>query len=102
MAWRVLKSCKWVKEISRIINMHLCRPANNKPPRRSSIAGMTLIEVMISAMIGAIVFAALFYALNKGQMLVQVERENLRATEILTGKIEQIRLLTWGTSNSTN
>jgi len=82
--------------------MQLCRPAINKSPRRSSIAGMTLIEVMISAMIGAIVFAALFYALNKGQMLIQVDRENLRATEIMNGKIEQLRLLNWGSYNATN
>ena len=96
MACGVLKSGKWVKQVS-WNNMRLC-PSSNKFPRRSSIAGMTLIEVMISAMIGALIFAALFMGLSQGYYLIQHQRESLRATQILIGKLETIRLCAWTNS----
>jgi len=63
----------------------------------------TLVEVMMASMVAAILFAALFYGLTQGYNLVQKERESLRATQILVGKIEGIRLCAWDTvtTNST-
>lgn len=70
--------------------------------RRMAPAAFTLIEVLIASTIAAIIFAALFYTLNQGTTLVQVSREDLRATQILNGKIELIRNCAWGSGSGTN
>ena len=55
----------------------------------------SLAEVMISVVILAIVFVSLFVAFSYGFTVIRTTREDLRATQILTQKIEAIRLCTW-------
>jgi len=65
------------------------------------VAAFTLVEVMVSSLIGTIIFAALFYGLSQGTFIIQTDRENLRATQIMMGKLEGVRLCKWGNNNST-
>lgn len=67
----------------------------------AKLRGFTLVEVMVASMIAAIIFAALFYGITQGFRIVQKQREALRATQILVGKIEGLRLCAWDT-NTTN
>lgn len=69
---------------------------------KKNAAAFTLVEVMVSSLIGTIIFTALFYGLSQGNYIIQVDRENLRATQIMIGKLEGIRFCTWGSTNSTS
>jgi type II secretory pathway pseudopilin PulG len=64
----------------------------NKKQRQQA---WSLAEVMISVVIIAIVFVSLFVAFGYGFATIRTTREDLRATQILTQKIEGIRLCTW-------
>lgn len=67
--------------------------------RKNAIhAAFTLVEVMISAAISAIVFLSLFYGISQGYNIIQVERENLRATQIMLSHMEGLRLCLWSTN----
>ncbi|MBI3192679.1 MAG: hypothetical protein HYZ36_08435 [Pedosphaera parvula] len=61
----------------------------------------TLPEVMISVGLVAIMFVSLYGGVSAGIAVVSVARENLRATQILTEKMETMRLYNWSqiTSN---
>jgi len=65
---------------------------NNKGGRRSAF---TLVEVMIGVIILAVGFAGLYLGFSHGFAILQVTRENLRATQILQEKMETIRLFDW-------
>src|ERR1051326_4928896 len=55
----------------------------------------TLPEVMLSIAIMSILVAGLYVGLSQGFAVVQVTRENLRATQILQEETEVIRLYSW-------
>jgi prepilin-type N-terminal cleavage/methylation domain-containing protein len=57
--------------------------------------GWSLAEVMVAVVVLAIVFVSLFVAFSYGFTVIRTTREDLRATQILTQKIEGIRLCTW-------
>ncbi len=57
--------------------------------------GYSLVEVLIAACVLGLLTLALFAALAFGLGIVHASRDNLRATQILTQKMETIRLLTW-------
>lgn len=61
-------------------------------------SAFTLVETMCAAAIGAIILLALFTGLTSGFNLTQMERENLRATQIALARMEGLRLYAW-TSN---
>jgi len=63
-------------------------------------SGFTLAEVMVGVgfLLSAVV--ALYLAFSTGFGFVQLTRENLRATQILTEKLETIRLYTWDQLNT--
>ncbi len=58
-------------------------------------AAYTLAEVMVSVFLLALITVSLFTAFSSGLALVELARENLRATQILAQKMESIRVLTW-------
>jgi prepilin-type N-terminal cleavage/methylation domain-containing protein len=72
------------------------------PAKRSRSAAFSLVEVMVASVIGAVIFSALFYGLSQGDFIIQTDRENLRATQIMVGKLEGIRLCKWGDTNSSS
>lgn len=62
--------------------------------------GFTLAEVMMGVAVMAVMFVSLYLGFTQGFGVVQVARENLRATQILQEKMETIRLYTWDQINS--
>src|SRR5262252_7664214 len=57
--------------------------------------GFTLAEVMVSVAILGVMIVTVFSGFTFGWAIIRASREDLRATQILTQKIESIRLLTW-------
>src|SRR5437773_8440091 len=55
----------------------------------------SLIEVMFAIVIIAVVFVSLYVAISQGFGVVQVARENLRATQIMQEQVEILRILNW-------
>ena len=53
------------------------------------------MEVLVAVAIGGVVFVSLYSGLSTGFAIVQLARENLRATQIMQEKLETIRLYTW-------
>jgi len=68
--------------------------------KRVGEKAFTLVEVLAASAIAAIVLAALFYGIEQGYSLTQTERASLRATQIILGRMEGIRLCRWGTTNA--
>jgi len=63
-------------------------------PNRATWA-FTLVEVLMSVGILAIMVVSLYAAFISGFASIKTTREELRATQILTQKLEAIRLCTW-------
>jgi uncharacterized protein (TIGR02598 family) len=60
-----------------------------------SNAAFTLIEVVIAVGVLAIMVLSLYSAFVMGFAQIQASRETVRATQIITHKMEMIRLLNW-------
>ena len=60
----------------------------------------TLIEVLVSVSIVGIMFLSLYGGITSGFAVINVARENLRATQIMVEKMEVMRLYTWDQVNS--
>ena len=73
-----------------------CR-AQNKDGRQSAF---TLVEAMVAVLVLGVLGAGLAAAFSSGLSVMDAERDNLRATQIMMQKMETIRLLTW--SEGTN
>jgi prepilin-type N-terminal cleavage/methylation domain-containing protein len=63
--------------------------------RNEERTGFTLVEVLVGVVILAIMFTVLYVGITAGFGMIQLARENLRATQILQEKTETLRLLTW-------
>src|SRR6185312_8339633 len=68
--------------------------------KKLRLQAWSLAEVMVSVVIMAIVFVSLFVAFGYGFTVIRSTREDLHATQILTQKIEGIRLCTWSQLSS--
>jgi prepilin-type N-terminal cleavage/methylation domain-containing protein len=65
-----------------------------RAPQRGQ-RGFTFVEVMVATAITLVMFITFYAAMSSGVRTVQVARENLRATEIMVGQMEGIRLFSW-------
>ena len=65
-------------------------PNSGARPRRAS--AFTLVETVVATFLAAIMLSALYGAIEAGFSMVQVSRENLRATQIILQRMEAIRL----------
>src|SRR6185503_1247306 len=65
-----------------------------------SQAGFTLAEVMIAVAVMAVMFISLYLGFTQGFAVIQLARENLRATQVLQEKMETVRLYTWEQINT--
>ena len=63
--------------------------------RLANEQGLSLIELMIAVCIMAFIFAGLYEGISATFNLIDVTRENLRATQILVSRIEGLRLCAW-------
>jgi Tfp pilus assembly protein PilV len=68
---------------------------NFKPESRAGGRAFSLIEVMFGAMIISVVFISLYVGIGQGFGVIQVARENLRATQIMQEQVEILRILNW-------
>jgi type II secretory pathway pseudopilin PulG len=62
---------------------------------RSGLSAYTIPEVMLGVAVMAVMFVSLYMGFTQGFAVIQLARENLRATQILQEKMETIRLYTW-------
>jgi type II secretory pathway pseudopilin PulG len=60
----------------------------------------TMVEVMVALGIGAFMFVSLYAGIAQSTSTLQSAREKLRATQILTEKLEVIRLYNWDQVNT--
>ena len=63
--------------------------------RRRRESGITLVDVMFGAIIIGVMVVGLYVGFSQGFAVIQLSRENLRATQILQEKMETVRLYTW-------
>jgi Tfp pilus assembly protein PilV len=71
------------------INIRAKRPGRRRP------TGFTLVEVLVAVMGVGIMMVTVYVALTQGFAIIQVARENLRATQILQEKMETMRVYNW-------
>jgi type II secretory pathway pseudopilin PulG len=70
---------------------------------RQTERAFTLVEVIVAAVLVGMTSLALFGCLSSGFGIIQSARENLRATQIMLQRMENIRLFTWNqTLDTTN
>jgi type II secretory pathway pseudopilin PulG len=62
------------------------------PPRSRRAAAFTLVETVVATSITAVMVPAIYASLVAGFAMLQVTRENLRATQIIVQRMEAIRL----------
>jgi prepilin-type N-terminal cleavage/methylation domain-containing protein len=68
---------------------------NIKAKSAAGRGAFSLLEVMFAVVIIAVVFVSLFLGISQGFGVVQVSRENLRATQIMQEQVEILRILNW-------
>jgi prepilin-type N-terminal cleavage/methylation domain-containing protein len=74
------------------------KPSISQPARRCARA-FTLVEVMVASGVLAIMVAACYPAYILGFASIKTTREDERATQIITQKLEGFRLITWANQN---
>lgn len=74
-------------------NMKTINQTNRRKWKRQG--AFTLLEVMIGMILMGVMFVSLYVGFTTGFGIIQLARENLRATQILQEKTETLRLLTW-------
>jgi len=71
----------------------------NRPDGRASVgrtqSAFTLVEVMVSVVLMAVMGVALYAGIGVAFSQLRLSRENLRATQILEGKMEVVRQYNW-------
>ncbi len=63
-------------------------------------AAFTLVEVLVSVAIVGFMAVSFYGGITSGYAVINVARENLRATQIMIERIEVMRLYTWDQVNS--
>jgi len=71
--------------------------------RRREKSAYTIVEVLVSVFLLGIMLVSLYGGFTAGFAVVQLARENMRATQIMVQRMETMRLYTWqqflGTNN---
>jgi hypothetical protein len=67
---------------------------------RDRSAAFTLIDILIAVAAMSILFVTLYLGFTQGFAVIQLSRENLRATQVLQEKMETIRLYNWEQINT--
>jgi len=63
--------------------------------RFARAGAFSLVEVLMGSALGSIVFVSLYTGFSSGFGMIRLNRENLRATQIMQDKMETIRLYNW-------
>src|SRR3954468_9110988 len=75
-------------------------PGQKKQKQKSGATAYTLIEILVATAVLGVTFLSVYGAFSTGFAVIQVARENLRATQILQEKMKTIRLYTWDQINT--
>ena len=67
----------------------------SRPSQRASVAAFTLVETIVAVMVAGIMLPTLYAGFASGFSLVQMTRENLRATQIMIQRMEAVRLASY-------
>lgn len=70
--------------------------------RTAHCRAFTLMDVMIAILIISVMFVSLYLGFSQGFGVIQVARENLRATQILQEQMETVRLYRLDQIDDTN
>lgn len=76
------------------------RNLQRQHPAILSKLAYSVVEVLVAVAVLGIVFVSLYSGFSSGFAVIQLARENLRATQILQEKMETIRLYTWDQINT--
>ena len=68
---------------------------NHLEKRQSKISAFTIPEVVIAALLLGFAWISLSNALVNGYLIMRSARENLRSTQIMLEKVEQLRMYKW-------
>jgi prepilin-type N-terminal cleavage/methylation domain-containing protein len=70
--------------------------------QRSLLSKMafSMVEMLVAMAVLGIMFVSLYSGFSAGFAIIELARENLRATQILQEKMETIRLYTWDQINT--
>lgn len=75
---------------------------NRRNTDSGSAVAYTLVEVIVAVFVLAVMLVSLYGGFSSGFAVVQLARENLRATQIMMQKMETVRLLKWSQLQDTN
>lgn len=78
------------------------RIEQNNPKRRRAASAFSMAETVVAVAVLGIVMASFFGGLSLSLSVVQTARETMRATQIMTERMDTIRLFTWDQINNTN
>lgn len=76
--------------------MKICRTNQLK----IQAAAFTLVEVLVGVALLGVVVTALYSGMTYGLARTAITREEMRATQVMLEKMEQLRLYTWAQVNS--
>ncbi|HKQ38805.1 MAG TPA: prepilin-type N-terminal cleavage/methylation domain-containing protein [Verrucomicrobiae bacterium] len=76
--------------------MHLLTPLSC----RRRFKGFTLVEGLIGVAVMGVVFVSLYTGMASGFQSIRASQENLRATQIMVGRFESLRLYNWDQINT--
>jgi type II secretory pathway pseudopilin PulG len=65
-----------------------------------AVGAFTLVEVLMGLMLLTAMAASLYIGMSQGFAVIQLARENLRATQVLQEKMEALRLISWSQLNT--
>jgi prepilin-type N-terminal cleavage/methylation domain-containing protein len=68
--------------------------------KRGFQSGISLVELMVAIAIASIMLVGLYAGFSSSFAVLQLARENLRATQILQERMETIRLYNWEQVNT--
>src|SRR4051812_33789584 len=69
--------------------MHLNRSREKKS------GGFSLVEAIVGMAVVGVLITALYFALTSGFRTEKLDRENIRATQLLIEKMDQLRVISW-------
>src|SRR5688572_18409438 len=76
------------------------RIQTDKCPSFCSKMAYSFIELLVAMAVLGVMFVSLYSGFSAGFAIIELARENLRATQILQEKMETIRLYTWDQINT--
>ncbi len=73
---------------------------NTSTPRRLHEFAFTLAELLVSVALVSVVVVSLYAGIVQGMVIVDVGRDNMRATQLMVNTMEIVRLYNWDQINS--